>query len=76
MLLDRIDVPAEATGQFFHRHVENFQRGDDFDAVRHFHQRKHRTVVVMQMGQEDRGYLIFRNAAREQMLVEKRDRVD
>ena len=76
VFLDDSDLPAQAAGQFFHRHAKNFLGRDDFDAVRHVHQRKHRAVVVVQMRQEHRRDLVARYAAREQVLVEKRNRVD
>ena len=76
VLFDDVERPAEAAGQLLHRHVENFAGGDDFDPVRHFHQREHRTMIVVQMRQEYRRYLVFGDTAGEQVLIEKRDRVD
>ena len=54
VLGDRVESPAETAAELFHRHVEDFLGSDDLDSMRHIHQRKHRSMIVVQVGQEYR----------------------
>ena len=76
MLAYDVHAPAETAGELFHRHVKDFLGRDYLYPVRHFHQRKHRAMIVVQVRQEHRRNLVARYAAREQVPVEKRDRID
>ena len=41
MFFDNRLCPAQATAEFLHRHLVNFDSGNNIDLVGHFHEREH-----------------------------------
>jgi len=69
-------VTVHVTAEFFHSHFVHGTRGQYLNFLRHLDQREQCTVVIMQMSDDDSLDLVLRDAAREQVFVEIRNRID